>query len=58
MWTLYICTAGWVMCGQVLQIDYPSDKQCYTALNELYKRQPASDFKYVLCKPKSSEIVK
>lgn len=55
MWTLYVCTAGWVLCGQERYIDYPNEKSCYVALNELYKRQPASDFKYVLCKPKGTK---
>lgn len=52
IWTLYICTSAWGMCGMIREVDYPSEKQCYVALNELYKRQPAKDFKYVICSPK------
>ena len=56
MWILTICTAGWVMCGIEIKVEYESEKQCYTALDELYKRQPASDFKYVFCKPKLPKV--
>jgi hypothetical protein len=52
MWILHICTAGWIMCGSVREFKYETEKQCYAALDELYKRQPATDFKYVVCKPK------
>ena len=52
MWILTICTAGWVMCGHLKTFEYKNEQQCYTALNELYKRQPASDFKYVICEQK------
>lgn len=55
MWTLFICTAGWGMCGMTREVDYPSEQQCYTALNELYKRQKTGDFKYVVCAPKQNK---
>lgn len=54
MWTLYICTAGWIMCGQAISADYPTETQCYKALDELYKRQGKDDFKYVTCSPKGA----
>jgi hypothetical protein len=50
MWTLYI--AAWGLCGIIRTIDYPSEQQCYTALNELYKRHKADDFKVVTCSHK------
>lgn len=52
MWILTICTAGWVMCSQIRTVEYKNEQQCYAALNELYKRHPAADFKYVICEPK------
>lgn len=52
MWTLYICTAAWGMCGMIREVDYPTEKQCYSALNELYKRHRPEAFKYVVCSPK------
>jgi hypothetical protein len=55
MWTLYICTAAWGLCGIIRTIDYPSEQQCYTALNELYKRHKADDFKVVTCSPKQTK---
>lgn len=48
---LVICTSGWILCGQLIETRYPSEQSCYRALSELYRRQPASEFKYVLCKP-------
>lgn len=54
MWTLAICTSAWVLCGQYLEIDYPSEQQCYAALNETYKRQGKDAFKYVVCAPKQN----
>jgi hypothetical protein len=49
---LYICTAGWLMCGDVREFTYPNEASCYRALEEIYKRQSPSDFKYIICKPK------
>ena len=54
VWILTICTAGWVLCGQQQKIEYQTESQCYRALDELYKRQPASDFKFVTCEPKTA----
>jgi hypothetical protein len=39
------------MCGQERRVAYPSETACYRALDELYKRNPASSFKYVICQP-------
>lgn len=50
-WILSICTAGWVLCGSYIETAYPSEQDCYKALNELYKRQKSEDFKYVICSP-------
>ena len=40
------------MCGQERKLEYQTEAQCYRALDELYKRQPASDFKRVTCSPR------
>ena len=57
IWTLVICTQAWGLCGLVREVDYPSEAQCYTALNELYKRQGKDGFKYVYCAPKQKKEV-
>lgn len=54
-WILYICTAGWGLCGHIYEAEYQSETACYRALSELYKRHPASDFKYVICYPKGKK---
>ena len=53
-WVLMICTAGWIMCGQQVEVVYPTEAACYRALDELYKRNPRDSFKYVLCKPRKA----
>jgi hypothetical protein len=53
IWILTICTAGWVMCGQQSKIEYQTEMQCYRAMEEIYKRQPSSDFKFITCAPKT-----
>lgn len=55
IWELVICTAGWVMCGQLRVEEYQGEESCYRALDELYKRQGREDFKYVICRPKKAE---
>lgn len=55
IWILQICTAGWVMCGQLREIPYPDEVSCYRALEELYKRHGVGAFKYVLCAPRGKE---
>ena len=54
-WVLTICTAGWVLCGQEREVEYPNEAACYRALNELYRRSEPGDFKYVTCAPKQKE---
>lgn len=49
-WLLVICTAGWGMCGQLKEYPYPTEASCYRALDELYRRNPADKFKYVVCR--------
>lgn len=50
-WILTICTAGWVLCGQRIEQNYPSEQACYRALDELYKRHGSKEFKWVTCAP-------
>jgi hypothetical protein len=52
LWVLVFCTQGWGLCGHYNEIPYETEKQCYQALDELYKRHGANHFKYVICKPK------
>ena len=52
MWTLVICTNGWILCGQLRHIDYPSKIDCYEAMDSLYKNSKPEDYKYVICSPK------
>ncbi len=51
-WVLYVCTSGWVLCGSLRQIEYPSEASCYSALESMYRLQGKDAFNYVLCKPK------
>jgi hypothetical protein len=48
-WILVICTQSWVMCGQIREAPYETEQQCYRAMDELYKRQDPSKFKWVVC---------
>jgi hypothetical protein len=48
-WFLGICTAGWIGCGSFVEHEYPSEKQCYRAIEEIYKRQGPENFKWVTC---------
>lgn len=55
IWILTICTQSWLLCGVVVKYEYPSEQQCYRALNELYDRHGSLKFKYVTCAPKQDE---
>jgi len=48
-WFLSICTAGFIMCGQVIEQTYPTEQACYRAMDELYKRQGREYFRWVTC---------
>jgi hypothetical protein len=50
-WILSICTSAWLLCGSYVEAEYPTEAACYKALDELYKRQGAQNFKYVTCTP-------
>jgi hypothetical protein len=52
IWVLTICTQAWVLCGIMVKHEYPSEEQCYRALNEIYDRNGSLKFKYVTCSPK------
>ncbi len=52
IWILTICTAGWVLCGSLITHEYPSEAQCYKAMDTLYERQGKASFNYVTCSPK------
>lgn len=54
-WILVICTQGWVMCGQLKEVAHPSEASCYRAMEELYKRNRADKFKYVICEPRKAD---
>jgi hypothetical protein len=57
IWVLTICTQSWLFCGMVTKYEYPSEQQCYRALNELYERHGSLEFKYVTCSPKQDETL-
>jgi len=49
-WILVICTNSALgLCGQYKEVQYPTEKACYRALDELYKRHSPMDFRYVVC---------
>ena len=54
-WILAICTAAWGLCGTLKEIEYPTEEQCYKALDALYRQQGRENFKYVTCSPKTKE---
>jgi hypothetical protein len=56
-WTLVICTQAWGLCGHYREVGYENEQQCYKALDELYKRHHASEFKYVVCEPRKPKSV-
>jgi hypothetical protein len=53
-WILTICTAGWVLCGSLKEIEYPTDAHCYKAMDTLYAKQGKAAFNYVTCSPKKA----
>ena len=55
VWILTICTSGWVLCGQEIRHEYPSEAACYRALDDLYKRNNPDKFKYITCSPKKDK---
>ncbi len=55
IWILHICTAGWVLCGQEVKVEYPNEQSCYRAMEDLYRRNNPDKFKYVICKPKAQD---
>ena len=32
IWILHICTAGWVLCGQEVKVEYPNEQSCFAAM--------------------------
>ena len=50
MWVLTICTAAWLLCGALVEVEYHSEEECYRARDALMVRP--QDFKYVVCGPK------
>lgn len=55
IYVLIICTQAWGLCGMYREITYPTEAQCYRALDELYKRHPKDHFKYVICEPRDKK---
>lgn len=57
-WILAICTLhSWGMCGTYREFEYPNEKQCYRAIDELYKNKGQQEYKYVVCSPKGNSIL-
>ena len=54
-WILVFCTESWTLCGQVVKVTYPTEEQCYSAMNELYKRKGEDYFKWIICSPRSTD---
>lgn len=49
-WIMIICTTGSLGgCALYREIEYPTEKACYRAMDELYKRQSPVDFRYIVC---------
>jgi hypothetical protein len=54
-WVLTICTVAWGLCGTFVQLEYPTEDQCYKALDTVYRQQGREKFKYVTCSAKQKE---
>lgn len=55
-WVLTICIAGgWFMCGHELVREYPTEAQCYKALDTLHHKYGRSNINYALCSPKNTQ---
>jgi len=54
-WLLTICTAGFIICGTTITQEYPTEDQCYRAIESLYRLQGKSAFIYVTCSPQLKE---
>ena len=56
-WVLLVCTPGWGMCGTIYEHRYETEKQCYTALESVYKHTERDSIKYAVCQPvKQKEV--
>lgn len=54
IWVMVVCTQAWVMCGQKKEYEYPTEESCYTAMNHLYDAKGRDNFKYIVCKLKTT----
>jgi hypothetical protein len=54
IWVLTICTNGWVLCGDIVHREYPTEDACYRALDHLV-RNHGHNVKYVTCAPKKEK---
>jgi hypothetical protein len=50
-WILTICTAAWGLCGTIQVREYPTEAQCYKAMDTMYRLQGKEAFKYITCAP-------
>lgn len=50
MWLLTFCTTGFIFCGQYRTFEYPTEKSCYSAIEQLHKTSNDT-FSYVTCSP-------
>lgn len=51
IWVMTICTQAWLACGSVSETVYQTEKQCYTAMEAVYKHQGKEAIKYIVCAP-------
>lgn len=55
---LTVCTAGWVMCGQVTHAEFPTMAACQTERREMYRLQGRDAFKWITCEPITPQLRK
>jgi len=55
IWLMTVCTSGWVICGQQITNEYPTEEQCYRSMESMYKQQGKDAFNYITCAPKKGE---
>lgn len=49
---LTMCTYGILgVCSQIRYASYPTESQCYTAMESLYKAKGTDSFLYIICSP-------
>lgn len=50
-YVMTVCTASWVLCGQIEEVPQPSREACIAERAEMYRLQGRDAFKWITCEP-------